>query len=346
MFQLEPDYLIGRRNADLDSTTNSRIVFRDISNSTNTRTFIAAVIPMFPCGNKVPILDFRRLSEERKLFVGAQLSGLLFDWQCRIRMAATQLNWHIVEALALPHAIPHDLLVECCAQIALTTACLSASYLSLDRRLTVRDASLLQSRRLSQRLKIDAVSASLICFDQADIQAVMLDSDYPKQNVCKRLSKGFWRVDKDKDPELRHTVLTIIAFHDLQKKIEECGGDRDKGIEAFLNQNNGEGWMLPETLRLADYGLGHDDRALEHQPVASRLGPRFYDWQLAQTAEESWRECHLHARNMLGADEYQRLLDRIEAEKRGEVWVDERDNTNTAEIKTTSRPEHQIGMGI
>jgi hypothetical protein len=49
---------------------------------------------------------------------------------------------------------------------------------------------------------------------------------------------------------------------------------------------------------------------------------------------------------MLGADEYQRLLDRIEAEKRGEVWVDERDNTNTAEIETTSRPEHQIGMGI
>lgn len=130
--------------------------------------------------------------------------------------------------------------------------------------------------------------------------------------------KGFWRVDKEKDPELRHTVLTLIAFHDLEEKIRACGGDRDKGIEAFLNQNNGEGWMLPETLRLADYGLGHDERAKEHQPVAGRLGPRFYDWQLAQSAEESWKECHLHARNLLGENRYRQLLADIEAEKRGE----------------------------
>ncbi len=87
--------------------------------------------------------------------------------------------------------------------------------------------------------------------------------------------KGFWRVDKDTDPELRHTVLALVPFHDLEQKIRECGGNREKGIEAFLSQNNGEGWMLPEMLRLADYGQGHDERANEHQPVASRLGPRF-----------------------------------------------------------------------
>jgi hypothetical protein len=129
--------------------------------------------------------------------------------------------------------------------------------------------------------------------------------------------KGFWRVDKDKDPELRHTVLTLIAFHDLEEKIREHGGDRDAGIEAFLSQNNGEGWLLPEAVRLADYGLGHDERALEHQPVAIRLGPRFYDWQLSQSAEESWRECHLHARNLLGEKGYQNLLAEIEAERSG-----------------------------
>ena len=120
--------------------------------------------------------------------------------------------------------------------------------------------------------------------------------------------RGFWRVDKDKDPELRHTVLTLVAFHDLESKIEAAVGDREKGIEAFLAQNHGEGWMLPETLRLADYGFGHDERARHPQPVACRLGPRFYDWQLVQSADESWRECHLHARNLLGAHEYALLL--------------------------------------
>ena len=53
--------------------------------------------------------------------------------------------------------------------------------------------------------------------------------------------------------------------------------------------------MLPETLRLADYGLGHDDRAKEHQPVAAVLGPRFHDWQLSQSVEESWQACERHA---------------------------------------------------
>ena len=80
-------------------------------------------------------------------------------------------------------------------------------------------------------------------------------------------------------------------------------------------QNDGEGWMLPETLRLADYGLGHDDRAKEHQPVRECFGPRFYDWQLAQSPEESWRECHLHARNLLGKDGYQSLLDELAGKK-------------------------------
>jgi hypothetical protein len=75
--------------------------------------------------------------------------------------------------------------------------------------------------------------------------------------------------------------------------------------------------MLPETLRLADYDLGHDERAKEPQPVASRLGPRFYDWQLAENAEESWRECHLHARNFLGDADYDELLADIDSVKSG-----------------------------
>ena len=69
--------------------------------------------------------------------------------------------------------------------------------------------------------------------------------------------------------------------------------------------------MLPETLRLVDYGLGQGERAKEHQPVASRLGPRFYDWQLAQSPRESWRECHLHSRNLLGQNSYLNLLGEV-----------------------------------
>ena len=32
--------------------------------------------------------------------------------------------------------------------------------------------------------------------------------------------------------------------------------------------------------------------------MASAFGPRFYDWQLAQTPEEFRKECELHAYNL------------------------------------------------
>jgi hypothetical protein len=82
--------------------------------------------------------------------------------------------------------------------------------------------------------------------------------------------------------------------------------------------------MLPETLRLADYGHGHDERATAQQPVASRLAPRFYDWQLAQSPEESSRECHLHARNPLREAGYRELLVEIEMEQLEEKTIDRR----------------------
>jgi hypothetical protein len=150
------------------------------------------------------------------------------------------------------------------------------------------------NERLRLRSQLDAIIAHLYGLDYEDVTYLLRDCDHSSTQMRDKAfyrtldPKGFWRVDKDKDPELRHTVLSLIAFHDLQ----------EKGVGAFLAQNNGEGWLIPETVRLADYGLGHDDRAKEHQPVASRLGPRFLPWQLEATPEQSWAECERHAENL------------------------------------------------
>lgn len=151
---------------------------------------------------------------------------------------------------------------------------------------------------------VNSLVAAAYGITWTELAHILKDCDLPLDVLRHRVAdrslspNGFWRVDKDKDPELRHTILTLVAFADLEEQIRAQGGDRERGNEAFLKQNGGEGWMLPETLRLADYGLGHGERAEHPQPVASRLGPRFYDWQLAQTAEESWRECEVHAKNL------------------------------------------------
>ena len=176
--------------------------------------------------------------------------------------------------------------------------------------------ALREAERSRLRATADAIAAALYGLGGAELAHILQDVDLDASTLRDRSSaldvRGFWRVDRDKPPELRHTVLALVAFHDLQTKIDAAGSDRERGIEAFLAQNDGEGWMLPETLRLADYGLGYDERAREHQPVASRLGPRFYDWQLVQSADESRRECHLHARNLLDEHGYAlRVVDLI-----------------------------------
>ena len=51
---------------------------------------------------------------------------------------------------------------------------------------------------------------------------------------------------------------------------------------------------------------------MPNQPVAGRLGSRFYDWQLAQPADETFCTRHLYACNLLGELYYARLLREVE----------------------------------
>jgi len=155
--------------------------------------------------------------------------------------------------------------------------------------------------------------------DWDDLAWILRDCDHPtaqaNNNAFSRIldPKGFWRIDKGQPPELRHTVLTLAAFADLKAAIENRGGDKEQGIADFCTQNDGEGWMLPETLRLADLGLGHDERAQHPQPVREKMGDRFLPWQLSQSVEESWAECERHARNLLGAAGFAALKARMES---------------------------------
>jgi hypothetical protein len=312
-------------------TGRSRLISRRLVNPTNERTMISAVTPDFPSSDTTLAWQLVDNAIASQLLVAACISSLAFDWIARARIAgatgATALDLERISELPIP-SILHNLLILAPKVAALDLCDWMFAPQWLELAAIVPDLrpvfARLPGERLRFRCMVDAIFLGAYGLSDSDARFILKECDYSKEDLSRsrfteRLDqRAFWRVDKDKDPELRHTVLTLIAFHNLEQKICEHGGDREAGIEAFLTQNNGEGWLLPETVRLADYGLGNDERALEHQPVASRLGPRFYDWQLAQSAEESWRECHLHARNLLGEACYQNLLAEIEAERTGQ----------------------------
>ena len=335
--QIEPQYLMG---ADTYASASAeggvpdrsgghgpllRAAFMDITSATNARTSIASCVPMIPCGNSAPVVDSRFA-----LQLQYTMSSLAFDFAARRRLTGLHLNYFILAELPLPvtpsalHGIEPLALALTAANAVFAPAWIGPTQPANGLRSLWH---LTESARLRARCMADASMMAIYGLSEEDARFLVIGDGVAGATAD---PKGFWRLDKEKDPELRHTVLALVAFHDLEEKIRACGGDCDAGIEAFLGQNDGEGWMPPETLRLAGCGLGQDERAQHPQPVASRLGPRFYDWQLAQSAEESWRECQLHARNLLGERGYRALLDEIAA-RADTSW-----STSTADQSATT----------
>lgn len=294
-----PQYLISSCNTGKTFSLSSkyRIGLRLIANPTNERTFVCARIFPWPAGNTLAILH---TSEGAGL--ATFCSSFVFDYLMRSAFSgsggAGALNPSYIFERCAPEKTQAVLLEA--AELALN-GCLpqAASWWSDWRQRSSLKAwqhhwAITPHERLRLRAIADALSFHLADIGGSGVAYVMracdfLPSAYSSGTRNKLLDpKGFWRVDKEKDPELRHTVLAQVAYADL------CA----QGLDAFLTGPDGDGWQLPETLRLADYGLGHDTRAQEPQPVAPRLGPRFLDWQLQKDPAQSWQECEAHARQL------------------------------------------------
>lgn len=307
--QVEPQYLIDAcRGASL-IFDKPKIGFMNTTSSTNTRTMICALLGEIPCGNSVPVLQYDR-DGCSGLQLSAILNSLVYDYSLRTRLSGLSANWFIVEETpVLPNTgnMLLDRVVPFVMSLMGQQASASSAYL-FRRNVPHQPCrpAVTHAERLRTTINADVLISALFGLDEAALRHILHDCCMPRQELIRHGSldpKGFWRIDKDREPHLRQTVLTLVAFSDLEAMIRQRGGDRERGMADFIDQHRGEGWLIPETLRLADYDLGHDEGAKRRQPVAGCLGPRFYDWQLAQHRNETWRECHLHTRNLLGVDE-------------------------------------------
>jgi hypothetical protein len=285
--RIEPQYLMGQEHAQSRSWT-FKCATRGIARNTDTRSAISTLIPDYPCGDTVGILH---VNCEFGWAFPLVYNSLAFDWMLRQRMASARVNYFILEEIPTPPPsfIAH---LRCIGQSLLLSDPRFASLWTRNHFASWRSLwALSPHERLRSRIISEVLVAQQYGLDIDDFAKLIEGCDLPKhllesRNVQFTLDpKGFWRYEKNVNPELRLTVLSFVAFHSLQ----------ELGISNFLKLNEAQGWMFPESLRLADYGLGHDDRAKENQPVAAALGPRRYSWQLEQSVEESWEECERHA---------------------------------------------------
>jgi hypothetical protein len=297
----------------------SRISFRDVQNATNQRTFIGAIIPGFPSGNKVPELS---LPGSALIPILLCLNSVCVDRILRIKMGQNSVNWFYVKELPVANQasmVAENRLASQIAGLAMTSQNFAPHWLQfIDRscaEVAWRKIWAFTTYERRRRIAVaNAMAAVLYGLNKADLIHLLKDCDWESTisgNHRKSSgfdSKAFWRVGRDEPPELRETILSIVAFVECRRHSAfgtptQQTTNQIRGQIEFLHN-----WIIPSFVCLSDYDLGHDDRAKEPQPVRSVLGPRYLDWQLAQTAEESWVECRLHARNLLGEAAYQQLL--------------------------------------
>ena len=334
--QVEPQYLMSLSIFREHFPAHPwKLLMMSIGSATNKRSMICSICADWPANHSLAVLSLDRNLEALSLC--AWLGSYAFDYALRLRLGGLNISWFVLEESPLPKE-------KLCLDrfVASLVHGYYPGMAPIGLVAKPLHAALTDHERLRLRCIIDALVSEIYGLDFDDLEWVFHDCDHPSSSYndhgfYRTLDpKGFWRVDKEKDPELRQTVLTLIAFHDLKAMIKSHGNDRNKGIEAFCNQNNGEGWMIPETVCLADYGLGYDERAKSPQPVLSRMGERYLPWQLEQTVEESWAECERHARNILGEKGFAKLMAEIENEK-SDLTAQE---TPPVYLKAAEEPEY------
>ena len=111
-FLPQTQYWVPAENVEtaLSQSKSWTLGFRDITNPTNERTMITAVVPWAGFGNKLPLLIHQTDTQELAAEVGALLTSCLnsiaFDFVTRQKIHGTSLNWYIVEQL--PVIAPAD----------------------------------------------------------------------------------------------------------------------------------------------------------------------------------------------------------------------------------------------
>ena len=246
----EPQYLMCHEHQE-SAGVGSKLAIMNISSSTNSRTMIVSVVAAMPCSHSIGVL---RCSPSNCAPLSAVLNSFVYDFALRVRFSGLNASWFILTETPL---LPFDncrilrRITRLSASMGIPRPFLGRFPISFGAS-TVR--SVTDHEQMRRRIVLDVLIANAFGLSSEELHHVLHSSDLPRSTIsdAQLNSKGFWRVDKEMDPELRHTVLTIIGFRELESKIKASDGNSRKGIEAFLAQNHGDGWMLPETLRLTE----------------------------------------------------------------------------------------------
>lgn len=197
--------------------------WRDITNATNERTVIAAVVPLVGVGNQMPLIFPAINAEERVKFAVllANLSALVFDFVARHKTGGTHMNYFIFKQLPV---LPPESYTE--ADLAfIVPRVRELTYTAHDLAPWAQDLgydgppfAFDPERRATLRAELDAYYAKLYGLTEEELRYILdpasvMGEDYPSET---------FRVLKSKEikefGEYRTQRLVLQAWQALQAR--------------------------------------------------------------------------------------------------------------------------------
>jgi hypothetical protein len=277
-----------RARTDSDRRPAYKVVVRRITNATNARTVIAALIPDLPCTDKLAVL--RPADPVRGLALVSLLNSFAVDFVARLICAAANLDRHHLVRLPLPADLPAEMLdFLALGAIRLNGASelMAPLWMEMAERLPLLRTrpwkawwAVTPHERSRVRAALEAVVGRAYGLGAEDLALLLSDCALDTQALqgpegLRHLNpRGFWRVDRHLPPALRLTTLAVRAAEELEAA----------GLEAFLERE----WELPERSELEG----------QAGPCRELAGPKLLPFQEDGDAAASWAECASLARRI------------------------------------------------
>ena len=148
-------------NKDTLPPLHSRIAFRDVTRSTDTRTVRCALIPPNTfITNKGPIIMFPRGDKKNEAYLLGVLSSIPLDWYAR-RFVETNLNFFIFNHFPIPRPNKDNFLYQRTIEIAGRLACPDERFKIWAKEVGVNYGKLDQEMKYEMICELDAVVSHL-----------------------------------------------------------------------------------------------------------------------------------------------------------------------------------------
>lgn len=150
-----------------------RLVFRDATNRTNSRTVLACLVPSeVLLVNSAPYLAFVDGDDRAKAACLAIMNSLPFDWQAR-RLVESHVNYFILEGLIVPDLSDDDF--EVIALDAARLSCVDDRFADFADSFGIEPGPLAEGEREQLRVDIDARVACAWKLTSADLDVLLRD---------------------------------------------------------------------------------------------------------------------------------------------------------------------------